>query len=112
MAKEKTTLLARNIVNKEIPSREFQKVEWDKGGSWKKDWELVDEPTAPAKASKPKAETPVIDIEEIESLKSEYKSLHPEGKNVPNQKVKDIDWIKSEIAGFKLAVAEAGDEEE
>lgn len=129
---EKKTVLAKHKTNKDIEAREFQLIEWQKGGSWKKDWELVDENKETAKASKPQAPTEgagepkataettgeepqAFDVEKAEALKAEYKELHPEGKRVPNQKVKDLVWIEDEIAKFKgeaLAKKEAGDEEE
>ena len=112
MANVKETVLAKHKTNKDIEPREFRKVEWDKGGSWQKDWELVNEKKTTAKASKPKATEPTAeDVATIEALKSEYKSLQPEGKNVPNNKVKDVEWIKEQIEGFKLAIAEASEEE-
>lgn len=110
MAKKVEKVLIRNTKNKTIEPRECSKVEWEKGGSWKKDWELVDENVETGKGTKSKAkETPTVDVEKLESLKAEYKELHPEGKNVPNNKVKDVEWIEESIAEFK---AEAKSEEE
>jgi hypothetical protein len=109
MAEVKNTVLAKHKTNKNIGLREFKTVEWNKGGSWKKDWELEEETKTTAKSVPTKEAKPEESLEFVEALKSEYKELHPEGKKVPNNRVKDIEWIKEEIAKMKSdSTAEEG----
>jgi len=57
------------------------------------------------KVEEPKAEEPKVEVKDIAnvlevSLADKYKELHPENKDVPNNKKNDKAWIQNKIEEF------------
>ena len=94
------TVRAVHKTNKAIGERVFTEVSWKKGGSWKKDYELVQEATKTAKGTKATKVVEGATAEnqtdlELEALKAGYKEVY--GRAVPPSKTTDKVYIQAKI---------------